>query len=261
MSSLGLRSVLKLLILFFFSLILFLIEACGIKRPPKPPPYPEFQVRRIGGYVYLLTQDRDVVPEGFEKLGNFWVVKRQERFCFEVSHRRGRSVMRCVEEAPKGKPKVKIEVYEERVLLRLKGYKLYRVYRFEGYLVPVPVAESKGTVTLRRGEKRKVFAVTGVMGNRETEPVLIEVPPLQLPKPKPPEDLSYTVRGKRIVLFWRGEEGLKYLVYRNGELLTSEPIISNVFIDKLPPPGTVYRVVSVDERGERSEPAEIVYRP
>ena len=249
------------LVLLFMVLVFFFSEGCGIKKPPKPPPRPEFQVRRIGDLVYVIPTDGNVVVEGFERAKGFWVLRREERFCFKVSHVKGKSVLQCVEEAPKGRPEAKVEVLRDRVVVRLKGFRSYRVYPVKDDLIPVPVMESNGEVVLRRSHVARRFGITGVVDGVETEPLFVEVPPVETERPEKPKDLKYTVKGNRIVIFWRGEEGMRYLVYRNDTLLTEEPILVNVFVDRLPEPGTVYRVISVNDEGVRSEPAQIVYRP
>jgi hypothetical protein len=250
-----------LLFLGFIALIFMFSGGCGIKKPPKPPPYPEFQVKRIGDLVYVITADENVVVEGFEKGRGFWFTRREEKFCFKVSHRRGKTVLRCVGASPRGRPRVQVDLREDRVLIRAKGFGLYRIYPVGETLIPVQVAEFRDTLILKRERRTRRFGITGVLRNAETEPVLVEVPPLEPPAPEPPEDLSYTVRGNRIILFWRGGEGLRYLVYRNGSLVTREPIRANVFVDRLPTSETVYEVVAINRFGKRSEPAVILYRP
>ncbi|MDQ7038468.1 MAG: hypothetical protein Q9N26_04640 [Aquificota bacterium] len=237
------------------------LESCGVKKPPKPPPYPEFQVKRIGDLVYVIPKGREVVVKGFVKGEGFWYRKEEGRFCFKVSHRRGRSVLSCVEGKVTGKPEVEVRVLEDRVVIRARGFEGYRVYPVMDELIPIEVARFRNETTLRREHTLRRYGITGVVRGAETEPVIVEVPPLEPPVPDPPEDLSYTVRGNRIVIFWRWEEGVSYLVYRGDKLLTEKPIKTNVFVDDLPPRVTVYRVVAVNRFGKRSRPAVIVYRP
>ncbi len=234
---------------------------CGIKKPPKPPPYPHVQVKRLGDIVYVLTPDKDVVVEGFERKKGFWYKVSGEKFCFKVSHKRGRTALRCVEDAPEEKPDVEVRILKEKVFIKAKGFRRYRIYRAEEIPLPPHMLEFEGETYVRRDLREVKLAITGVVNGSETEPVFVRIPPVEPPSPEPPQDLSYTVRNGKIVLFWRGEEEIRYLVYRNNTLLTEKPIRTNLFIDNLPPPGTVYRVVAVNRFGVRSKPAEIVYRP
>ncbi len=249
------------LILVFMFLSLMFSGGCGIKKPPKPPPYPEFQVKRIGDLVYVITSDREVVVEGFVKGEGFWYRREAGKFCFKVSHRRGRSVLSCVEGKVSGMPEVEMRVLDDRVVITARGFKSYRVYPVKEMLIPKEVGGFENKIVLKRGYKMKRYGITGVVRGAETEPVIVEVPPLEPPVPEPPRDLSYTVRGKRIFIFWKGEEEVSYLVYRGDKLLTPRPIRANIFVDEIPPPGTIYRVVAVNRFGKRSKPAVIVYRP
>jgi len=253
---------LRLKVLLLLSVALLTLS-CGIKRPPKPLSPPEYEVRRIGSKVYLIPKTKDIVAEGFVSKNGFFLREDPNSFCFGVRSSQGKEVRSCVGEAKVERPSFEVRVGEEdvEVLLEEGTYRLYP-YR-EGELVPEQQGEVRGgRVELRREFRERKVWITKVIGDVESEPALITVPPIQPPQPKPPEDLIYMVRGEKIYLYWwTGEENVRSLVYKNGKLLTQEPILRNYFVDDLPREETLYEIVLVNEMGGRSEPGKIIYRP
>lgn len=241
-----------------------LIFSCGVKGPPKPIPPPEYELRRIGTKVFLIPKTQGLRAEGFVSEGDLLVREDPSRFCFTVYSPGTRRVMACVEEAKGVEPNFRLELREDRVEVLLDEEGRYRVYPYiGGRLHPKVLKEVEGRkIELERGREEKVFAITKVLGKVESEPVLVRVPTLEPPRPKPPREVRYLVKGGRIYLYWWSEEDeAGFLVYRNGKLLTPRPIKRNYFVDDLPVEGAVYEIVSVNEAGGRSEPARIVYRP
>ena len=252
-------NLLKLTALCLITLELF---SCGIKRDPKPPPLPDFDLYRIGSYIYLVPRSGEITPEGFRRKDFYFVREESGRVCFTVRQRGGKEVLRCVGEAVKLKPGVEVRIEPERVLILGRQGGRFRLYPYRGELIPKPVAEFGERTELKRDFRERVYALTEVIGSVESEPLLIRVPPLEPPAPPKPEHLRITVRDGKLYLYWWVEGEVEgFLVFRNGQLLTGEPIRSNVFIDDLPEGEVVYRVISVNRFGKRSQPAVIRYRP
>ena len=240
-----------------------LILSCGIKKPPKPVLPPKYELKRIGSKVFLIPKTKALKAEGFVPVNGLLLKEDPSRFCFKVSGPQGKEVLSCVEEAVKVRPKAEAKVVEDKVEVLMADKGTYRVYAYKGgELVPKPVMEFSGNrIELKRDYKEKIFGITKVIGKVESEPVVVKIPPLEPPEPEPPEDLRYIVRGGKLYIYWSGGDDLSFLVYRNGKLLTSEPIVRNYFVDKLPEAETVYEVVSVNRLGGKSKPVRIVYRP
>ncbi len=247
----------------FFILKVLLICACGIKKEPKPPPLPEFEVKRIGSLVFLIPSVPDVEAEGFVKGDGFLVRKEPSRFCFRVGVKGGRETLRCVEGAKDKRPSAEVKLEEDHVILFLREEGIYRLYPYEGRLIPKPIMEVRGRVlNVRREYEKKVYALTQVIDNVESQPLLVEVPPIESEAPPPPKRLSFLVRGNRLYLYWSAsDEATGFLVFRNGRLLTERPVVGNVFIDDVPAEVTVYEVVAVNRWGRKSKPVRVIYRP
>ena len=240
-----------------------LIFSCGIKKPPKPIPPPQYELKRIGSNVFLIPKTQGLKAEGFVPLDGFLVREDPSRFCFKVSSPQSKKVLVCIEEAVSVRPRFELQIKKDRLVVRMEEEGRYRVYPYrDGKLVPTPLMEVEGgSIELKRDYKKKVFGITKVVGKVESEPVVVKVPPLKPPEPDPPRDLRYIIRGGKIYIYWWGGEDLRFLVYRNRRLLTPEPIVRNYFVDKLPESEAIYEIVSVNRFGGRSKPARIVYRP
>jgi len=248
--------------LFLFLNFCF-IYACGIKRDPKPLPLPEFSLRRIGTYVYLIPKGKGVHAEGFFGERDFMFRLEKRNFCFRVWREKGRERNVCVEGAYTYRPKAELLLEKDRLIVRLSRSDRYRIYPYTDRLIPKPIEEFVGSeVSLPREYSSKRYAITEVKGSVESEPLIVEVPAKIPPKPPKPEGVSYVKRGEKIYIYWFMQKDVKgYIVYRNGKLLTPEPILRNVFIDKEPEELTRYEIVSVNEFGVRSDPAVLIYKP
>jgi hypothetical protein len=255
----------KLLKFVFLFLLSSVIVGCGIKKPPQPLPEPSFEVKRIGKVVYIIPLQKGISAEGFLKKGDFLIRIDGRSFCFNVRHPLGKKKEACVPPAGGEKPSVALELAEDRVILNLRGYGSYRIYpvQEDGFLIPREIKEIKGTkAVLDRRFKDYKVAITGVMPGRESSPLVIEVLSRDPPVPEPPRDLQLVRRGQKIYLYWwHGEENLTFMVLRNGELLTKEPIRTNAFSDKAPQEETLYEVIAINRFNVKSPPARIIYKP
>ncbi len=249
----------------FLFLIFSLLIGCGIKKSPVPLPYPEFTVKRIGDRIYLIPKTGDIKPEGFVKKGDLFVRIDSSPFCFKVTHRLGRSVMRCVEGARGEPPSVSITDLGEEVGINLGGYRLFRFYSVSGGDITLPhfLEAGEGEVRLKKSLKSMKVAITGVLGSVESEPAYIEIPAKEVPSPAPPEDLRLIVRGGILYLYWwHREENIRgFIIRKNGMTITGRPIRSYVFSEPAPEEETTYEVIAINRFGKESEPARITYKP
>ncbi len=241
------------------------LTSCGIKKEPKPLPEPEYKLLRLGSYIYVIPKKGGINVEGFDKFHNFFVKKNPLNICFKVKHVEGKIKLECVEKAITEVPPYSLEITEEEVVVRLLKEGEYKLYRVE--TVPIPTSGMKVNcceVRMKREFMPKKVALTRVVGNRESQPAIIEVPPKAPPEPSPPEKGGYKLRGKNLYIYWwmkedRGVTG--FFVYKNGRRITPEPITANVFRDEAPSEPTVYEVRSVNKFGVESKPLKILYKP
>ncbi|WP_457601163.1 hypothetical protein [Hydrogenivirga sp.] len=241
----------------------FLLLSCGIKTDVEPLPKPDYSLKRVGEFVYVIPKDAKVIPEGFQRRGKFFIKRNRDRFCFKVRHLEGREELACVKEAQEFKPSLRTELSESELTVLFDTPGLYRVYPYKDSLIPLPLKEVKDKkVSLERLYKPYRVAITRVVGSVETSPRILEVPPRKPPPPPKPESLRLAVKGGKVYLYWWSEEeGLRFLVYRDGKLLTEEPVFQNVFVDTLPEGKALYEVRAVNKFGAVSEPARVIYRP
>jgi len=190
-------------------------------------------------------------------------MKSEKAVCFRVRHAEGKSVLQCVDRASEYIPEVARRKEDKELVLEMEREGVYRVYPYESRIVPSRIGEFKGReVRLKRGFKPYKVAITMVVGRVESKPLIIEVPPIEPPKPPPPSALKFIKKEGKLYLYWsHPDEGVRFEVYRNGQLLTQEAIIQNLYVDNVPERETLYEVIAVSEDGARSEPARVIYKP
>ena len=244
---------------FIFSFVMVFIGACGVKKAPKPPKKPDYEVYRIGKYVYIVPKEEGLKVEKARKVGKNMVIYTKKPLCFRIQKEGKRTVKECVGGAVEGKPEYGILVRDRELVVKFKEEGTYRVYRYSDMPLPPPIGEVKGKeIRLERKAEGETYGITKVVGSAETEPVVIRVPPRLFLPPPPPQDVSYAVRGGKIYIFWRSpRDDLRFIVHRNGKPLKEKPIKAPVIVDDLPSEETVYEIFSVDERGLRSKPARL----
>ncbi len=240
------------------------LASCGIKKDPKPLPEPKYKVLRIGYYVFVIPKTSGITVEGFKKANGFFVKEAKGRFCFKVKHREGKVRMSCVEEAPPVKPSYKVELFDDRLVAVLDKPGTYKVYEFREFPIPTSAKVFEGRkIKLKRSFKPQKVAITKVLSEGESQPVVLEIPPKAPPKPPKPEEGRYVVKKDRIYLYWwlDSEDVVGFVVYRDGIKLTPKPIVGNIFSEKAPMQKVIYRVHSVNRFGVESDPLIIRYRP
>ena len=240
----------------------FTLLSCGIKTDVEPLPKPKYRVLRVGELVYIIPEDKNVIPEGFRKEGNFFVKKERGRFCFRVRHVEGKEETRCVREASSDKPEARVEVEGDHLKLSLEEEGKYRVYPYRDRLIPQPIEEVEGDlITLKRKYEPYKVAITKVENGIESAPIVVDVPALKPPTPTPPKGVKILKKAGKIYIYWWAEENMKYMVYKNGMPLTKEPTQATIVSDEIPAQETTYEVIAINEFGVRSKPARIIYKP
>lgn len=247
---------------FIFSFVMVFVSACGVKKAPKPPKKPEYEVYRIGKYIYIVPKEEGLKVEKARKMGKIMVIHTGKPLCFRIRKEGKREVEECVGRAVEGKPDYEILVGDKELVVRFKEVGTYRVYRYSDMPLPPPVKEVKGKeVRLERKAEAETYGITKVVESAETEPAVIRVPPRLFLSPPPPQDVSYAVRGGKIYIFWSSpRDDLSFVVYKNGRPLTEKPTKAPVIVDDLPTGEVIYEIFSVDERGLRSKPARLKVR-
>ena len=240
--------------LFLLLLFLYLIS-CGIKSKPKPLPEPQFQVKRIGKFVYVIGENLEV--PGFQKGNGFWFLQKGEAFCFEVKRIKGKSKKVCVAEAVKYRPKLKVQNLKESVKLISEEQGTFRVYRVINDMpIPIPIKEFQEEIFLEKDYSKYRVAVTKVLkGYVESEPFFVDVPPKPKPVPEPPYDVGYFKLDKKIVIYWfhNDFEDLEgFNIYKNGNKINTKPIKKSTFVDDYPDESTLYEIRAVNKFGIES---------
>jgi len=245
-------------------LLLFLFLSCGVKGDPKPPPEPQFSVKRVGPFVFVIGEDL-LVP-GFNRGKGFWYKKEPRPLCFTVKHAYGRSKTACVEGEPPLKPRITLKEEGDKLLLRGEEGVLYRVYPLSGELpLPFPLKEFKGKGYLEKKYKPYKVALSQVVKeNLEAGPLYLEVPPKPLPVPPPPEEFGYLEEGDKLYLYWFHPEPEKlagFNLYEDGKKLNSSPVRGFTYSLKKPSKKTLFEVRAVNAFGVESKGAILLYSP
>ncbi len=242
-------------------LIIPIILSCGIKKSPKPPLKPKFDVKRIGAYVYVIPKEDNITVKGFKKHGNYYLKMVSGKDCFKVKSPGKSDARVCVEEALTLTPEVEIKRRGEHVELALRGFRRWNLYELkEDNLILESEREvRRKTLRLERDYVKRCYAITGVMGKRESPPYNFCVSPKPIPRPEPPKNLELVVSQDKLILVWSLKESLEYVVYKNGREVYRTR--GNSFVGELPEGTTTYEVIAINPLGGRSEPAKVVYRP
>jgi len=251
--------------LAFFSFFFLFLLSCGIKAPPKPLPEPQFEIKRIGSYVYVIGEAIEV--KGFEKNGNFWYKKNKNSFCFNIKHIKGKSKKVCVPEANLEKPQVAVKELKESIVIIPVEKGIFRVYRIikDDLVNPTALKEFQKEIKIPREYKKFYIGITKVLGKGyESSPKVVKISPKPYPAPDPPYSGGYIPSIGKIVIYWfhRDYENLSgFNIYKNGVKLNKKPLKTATFIDKFPREKTVYKITAVNSFGVESKPLEITVYP
>lgn len=240
---------------------LTLLFSCGIKANPEPLPKPEVQIWRVGEYVYVYSLSGNVEVKGFQKEDNYWYIKRGDAFCFDVQRVEGKRGKFCVQEAIKEKPSVRFIEEVDRLGLFPQGFQSYMLYPVEDGKVKVQKGRAiKEPIELQRDYFRRCYALAGVKGNLQSEPVNFCI------EPKPPPSIAEVQRlelrfgERRAYLLWSYvEEYREFLIFKNGKLLGS----TVGFAYEIDPPsrGDTFTVKVVHPLGFQSSGTSLTYSP
>ncbi len=159
-------------------ILILIFASCGIKKAPLPPVEDYLRVKRVGDFVYIISSE-DIKVEGFVFHKGVWYKREKRAFCFDViKDKEKRNI--CVQEAIKLKPFVNVREEKDRVEVNLSGFSKYFIYPYRRGWLYVKLGKSvKGNrIYIKRYEKEKCYGITGVVGDRESEPALVCVKPL-----------------------------------------------------------------------------------
>ncbi|WP_461831574.1 hypothetical protein [Aquifex sp.] len=248
------------LFLFFLSFIL----SCGIKGSPKPLPEPEFTLKRIGDYVYVIG--KDIYVEGFQKYKSFWYKKEKKAFCFYVKRINGKEKKVCAPQAILTKPQISYKYDKEYLLIKAKEESAYNIYPYEkGILIPFPLKTFREVAKLERKYADYEVGITRVLSSRvESYPLKIKVKRKPYPAPEPPYSAGYVISEGKLILYWfhKDIEDLKgFYIYKNGKKVNKKPVKRNVYIDNAPEVRTVYGITAVNAFGIESKPLTLEVSP
>jgi len=124
----------------FLLVAVIVIVSCGIKKHPIPPVEKPYYVKRIGEGVYVISRE-DLKVEGFIFHKGVWYRKERKGFCFNISR-----------------------------------YYVYP-YRRKWIYVNLGKRVEGDKILIKRYESRRCYAITGVVGDRESEPYILCVDP------------------------------------------------------------------------------------
>lgn len=205
----------------YILVLLFFIFSCGIKADTQVLPLPEVDVKRIGNAVYVISSKDDVVVDGFQKKGNVFYTENSKAFCFNVKITGGKTKKHCVEEALIQTPRFELTDLEDKARIEAFGFESFAIY---SYLNDnINVLERKliqREYEIKKHYSKQCYALTGVVGKRESTPVVFCIDAKPIPKIEDVEFLDYTVVEDRLFLIWsyQGEYDA-FVVYQDGKVL------------------------------------------
>lgn len=154
-----------------------IVLSCGIKKHPIPPVERSYYVKRVGEGVYVISRE-DIKVNGFVFHKGVWYRKERKGFCFEIL--RGKDKDRvCVGEALLLKPFVVVKEGSELVEVYPSGFSRYYIYPYRRKWIYVNLGKrvEGDKIIIKRYETRKCYAITGAVGDRESEPYVLCVDP------------------------------------------------------------------------------------
>ncbi|RMH80393.1 MAG: hypothetical protein D6674_03985 [Acidobacteria bacterium] len=240
---------------------LTLLFGCGIKANPETLPKPEVQIWRIGEYVYVFSLSGNIEVRGFQKEENYWYLKKGDAFCFDVLREGGKKGRFCVQEAIREKPSVRLIEEGNRLGLSPYGFQSYMLYPVEDGKIKVQKGRViKEPIELPRDYFRRCYALAGVKGNLQSEPVNFCLEPKPPPSIPEVQRLELRLGERKAYLLWSYvEEYREFLVFKNGKLLGS----TLGFVYEVDPPsrGDTFTVKVVHPLGFQSSGVSLIYSP
>ncbi len=239
---------------------LFLLAGCGIKANPEVLKAPEVEIRRIGQKVYVRSLSGEVQIKGFERQGDYWVKEEEGPFCFVVERIGESSKKFCVAGALEEKPSLKIEEGEV-IEVYASNFEAYRLYNLRDSSLSLESAKTfRESIKLERDYWERCYAITGIRGNVESQPVEFCV------KPKPPPTVSEVdgleVREGRQALYlvwFYGQDYREFIIYRDGKEIGRTTGFA--FETEIPKEKTTFTVKVVSPLGFESKGRSVYYSP
>ncbi|WP_448588044.1 hypothetical protein [Thermocrinis sp.] len=240
-----------------------LLFSCGIKTNTKPLEEPVLEIKRIGNKVFLRSLEGEVLPEGFVKVGNYWVREEVGQFCFFVKRVEGKKKRECVGDLTSEKVSINLEYEGDRAIINFKGFGMHEVYALEeGRANPWTGKKVKDKIELERGYLPTCYLVVGKEGNTYSEPTQFCVEPMPHPPIREVDKLEYRVWEDKLYLVWSYEPDE---LFKEFVVLENEKEIGTtkayVFELKRKDEKTTYQVRVRSIYGKESEGVKLSYNP
>ncbi len=242
-------------------LITLFSAGCGIKANPEVLKEPEVWIRRIGDRVYVKSLSGEVRVREFERRGSYWVKENREAFCFSVERVGGKSRKFCVEGRLEERPSLSVKEDKDGIELRAFGFDSYRIYPVKEENIDLEEAKDfRDRVHIERDYWERCFAITGVKGPLESDPVKLCVKPKLPPLVKDVEDLEVRVgEGKLYLVWFYRDEYREFVVYEKGKEVGRT--VGYSFELPLPKDRTTFTVKVINPLGFESKGVSIDYSP
>ncbi len=241
--------------------ITFLIAGCGIKAKPEVLKDPEVEIKRIGKRVYVRSLSGEVRIKGFEREGDYWVKEEEKPFCFVVERIEEASKKFCLDGALREEPSLKLVEEEGFVKLYPSGFEAYRLYELKNGSILLETSKTfREAIRLEKDYWERCYALTGIKGGVESEPLKFCIKP----KPPPPvpevEKLELRVGKHSIYLVWfyKGEYR-EFVVYKDRKEIGRTTGFS--FETEPPKVKTTFTVKVVSPLGFESKGISVDYNP
>ncbi len=242
--------------------VLFLFSAgCGIKAKPEVLKGPEVAIKRIGDKVYVKSLSGEIRVKGFEKVGDYWIKENKEAFCFVVERVGGKPNKFCVERAIEERPYLKVEEEKDFVRLMLLGFEAYRLYPLKEKSIDLEEGKDfKNSLRLERDYWERCYAITGIKGILESQPVELCVKPKPPPVVKEVEKLEVRTGENKLYLVWFYKENYKeFVIYERGKEIGRTTGFA--FEIPLPKDKTSFTVKAISPLGFESKGVSVDYNP
>ncbi|MEJ5338548.1 MAG: hypothetical protein WHS43_02710 [Aquificaceae bacterium] len=238
-----------------------LLAGCGIKANPQVLKPPEVEIRRIGQKVYVKSLSGDIKVKGFEKHDDYWVREEGKAFCLVVERLGEGSRKFCVPQALEERPSVRLLEEDTSVKVLPSGFEAYRLYVLrDGLIHPETAKTFMREIQLEKDYWERCYALTGLKGDVESQPVEFCVKP----KPPPPvpevEGLELRASKNSLYLVWFYPHPYReFVVYRDGKEIER----TMGFALEVEPPKTkaTYTVKVVGPLGFESSGVSVDYSP
>ncbi len=247
--------------MWYVLIILLITLSCGIKADPQVLMRPKIEIRRIGDTVYVRSLEDAIRIRGFEEDKGFLYKREPKAFCFTVERVGEGKAKYCVDGVLEGKPEVNLRYEKDKVLVKAQGYERYALYAIVNGDLELGSRKDMGeSFNLERSYTKLCYALTGVVGSRESYPTSFCLEPLPPPEVEDVKDLEYRTTKDLLILVWSYEGDYQSFLVYSGDKLLGE---TKGFTFELPLPekSTTFTVKVKSKEGFMSKGRSILYSP